>query len=50
MKRAYGVFLILVAIYFFWSSSPDRGKVPAPGQVVPNPKAADMDPESQPVH
>jgi len=50
MKRAYGVFLILVAIYFFWSSSPDRGKVPAPSQVVPDPKAADLDQGSQPVH
>ena len=50
MKRAYGVFLILVAIYFFWSSSPDRGKVPSPAQVVPEPKAADLDHGSQPVH
>jgi uncharacterized membrane protein YfcA len=42
MKRAYGVFLILVAIYFFWSSSPSHGKSPAPSQVVSDPKAADL--------
>src|SRR3954452_22256280 len=34
MKRAYGVFLVVVAIYFFWSSAPDRTRTPqsaAPG-------------------
>jgi uncharacterized membrane protein YfcA len=52
MKRAYGVFLILVAIYFFWSSSPDRGKVPAPSEVMPDPKVTELGPgaPSQPVH
>jgi uncharacterized protein len=50
MKRAYGVFLILVAIYFFWSSSPGQGKVPGPVKVIPEPKVADLDQGSQPVH
>lgn len=30
MKRAYGAFLIMVAIYFFWSSSPPRVSSPRP--------------------
>ncbi|QEH37644.1 Sulfite exporter TauE/SafE [Aquisphaera giovannonii] len=29
MKRSYGVFLIVVAIYFFWSSSPERNPMTA---------------------
>ncbi|MFO0890413.1 MAG: sulfite exporter TauE/SafE family protein [Isosphaeraceae bacterium] len=35
MKRAYGVFLILVAIYFFWSSSPARSQTPRPAGTGP---------------
>jgi uncharacterized membrane protein YfcA len=52
MKRAYGVFLILVAIYFFWSSSPDRVNPSTGSRVLPDPTAAELDPgsPSQPVH
>jgi hypothetical protein len=41
MKRAYGVFLILVAIYFFWTSTPRQQSVPVPPKIVPEPKVAD---------
>lgn len=50
MKRAYGVFLILVAVYFFWSSSAERGKLPAPSEIVPEHGASHHGQGPQPVH
>jgi uncharacterized membrane protein YfcA len=50
MKRAYAVFLIVVAIYFFWTSSPSSEKTPSQPQPVPKRQLADLEPGSQPVH
>ncbi len=50
MKRVYAVFLIVVAIYFFWTSSPRSEKAPSQPRPVPERKLADLDPDSQPVH
>ena len=50
MKRAYAVFLIAVAIYFFWTSSPRSEKTPSQPRPIPHRKLADLDPGSQPVH
>jgi hypothetical protein len=50
MKRVYAVFLIAVAIYFFWTSSPRSEKTPSQPRPVPQRKLADLDPGSQPVH
>ncbi len=50
MKRVYAVFLIVVAVYFFWSSSPPPEKAPGLPRTVPDPKLAELEPGSQPVH
>jgi len=50
MKRVYAVFLIVVAIYFFWTGSPRSEKAPSQPRPVPERKLADLDPDSQPVH
>jgi uncharacterized membrane protein YfcA len=50
MKRVYAVFLIVVAIYFFWASSPRSEQAPSQPRPVPERKLADLDPDSQPVH
>ena len=50
MKRVYAVFLIAVAIYFLWTSSPRSGKTPSQPRPVPRRQLADLDPGSQPVH
>ena len=50
MKRVYAVFLIAVAIYFFWTSSPRSEKTPSWPRPVPQRELADRDPGSQPVH
>ncbi len=50
MKRVYAVFLIAVAIYFLWTSSPRSEKTPSRPRPVPQRKLADLDPGSQPVH
>lgn len=50
MKRVYGVFLIAVSLYFFWSTSggTDRSsRGPRPAETAPS---AHADPASQPVH
>jgi uncharacterized membrane protein YfcA len=49
MKRAYGAFLIIVAAYFFWSSTPDPKPLPGAGDEIPGP-AAGADDGPQPVH
>src|SRR5262249_19467442 len=43
MKRAYGVFLVIVAAYFFWSSSPERNPLTRPVRPAQEP-AADTTP------
>jgi uncharacterized membrane protein YfcA len=49
MKRAYGVFLVIVAVYFFWSSMPDQNKPPRTIGTAPgSPDSATSG--SQPVH
>jgi uncharacterized membrane protein YfcA len=45
MKRAYGVFLILVAIYFFWSSSPTQTPAEVTPPALPEPRLAELDRE-----
>ena len=50
MKRVYAVFLIVVAIYFLWTSSPRSEQAPSQPRPVPERKLADLDPDSQPVH
>jgi uncharacterized protein len=50
MKRVYAVFLIAVAIYLFWTSSPRSEKTPSQPRPVPQRQLADLDPGSQPVH
>jgi uncharacterized membrane protein YfcA len=50
MKRAYAVFLIVVAIYFLWTSSPRSEQAPSQPRPVPERKLADLDGDSQPVH
>ena len=50
MKRAYAVFLIMVAIYFLWTSSPRSETTQSEPRPVPERKHADLDPGSQPVH
>ncbi len=50
MKRVYAVFLIAVAIYFLWTSSPRSEKTPRQPRPVPRRQLADLDPGSQPVH
>src|SRR5271165_1061941 len=50
MKRVYAVFLIAVAIYFLWTSSPRSKKTPSQPRPVPQRQLADLDPGSQPVH
>jgi uncharacterized membrane protein YfcA len=42
MKRLYGVFLILVAIYFFWSSSQSASESPRTPASDPPPKVAEQ--------
>jgi uncharacterized membrane protein YfcA len=41
MKRAYGVFLILVAIYFFWSSGPEQIPAHVTPPALPEPTVAE---------
>jgi uncharacterized membrane protein YfcA len=52
MKRAYGVFLVVVAVYFFWSSAPAKSGPPAARAPGTSAQAGDRDGsgESQPVH
>jgi uncharacterized membrane protein YfcA len=54
MKRAYAVFLIVVAIYFLWTSTPGQKTVPAAVSDAPEPGALDLDHDrdqsSEPVH
>ncbi len=50
MKRVYAVFLIVVAIYFFWTSAPRPEQAPSQPRPVTDRKLADLDPDSQPVH
>jgi uncharacterized protein len=51
MKRAYAVFLILVAIYFLLTSSPRPIKAPIqPDALAPESKANELNQESQTVH
>jgi uncharacterized protein len=50
MKRAYGVFLVLVAIYFFWTSAPARTSVALSPSTAPEVNAANHDQGSEPVH
>ena len=50
MKRVYAVFLIAVAIYFLWTSSPRAEKTPSRPRPVPRRQLADLDPGSQPIH
>ncbi len=50
MKRVYAVFLIVVAIYFFWTGSPRSEQARSQPRPVPERKLADLDPDSQPVH
>jgi uncharacterized membrane protein YfcA len=48
MKRLYGVFLILVAIYFFWSSSEGTAKAPSMPGIGDEPaaKITELEPTS----
>jgi uncharacterized membrane protein YfcA len=50
MKRAYAVFLIVVAIYFLWTSTPEQKTVPATVSDVPKPGVLTQDQSSEPVH
>ena len=50
MKRAYAVFLIVVAIYFLWTSTPEQKTVPATVGDVPKPGVLTQDQSSEPVH
>ncbi|MGO9914855.1 MAG: sulfite exporter TauE/SafE family protein [Isosphaeraceae bacterium] len=50
MKRVYAVFLIAVAIYFLWTSSPRSEKSPSQPRPAPRRELAELDPGSQPVH
>lgn len=50
MKRAYAVFLIVVAIYFLWTSTPEQKTVPATVSDVPKPGVPTQDQSSEPVH
>jgi uncharacterized membrane protein YfcA len=53
MKRAYGVFLIVVAAYFFWSSSSGPAKSPQPAATGIGPAPGSdvaAGPGAQPVH
>jgi uncharacterized membrane protein YfcA len=50
MKRAYGVFLILVAIYFFWSSTQPAGSAPGATGDEAAASVSDLEAGSQPVH
>jgi uncharacterized protein len=50
MKRVYATFLIVVAIYFFWSSGRAPGKGAAQPQPVPARDLAQATSDSQPVH
>jgi uncharacterized membrane protein YfcA len=50
MKRAYAVFLIVVAIYFLWTSTPEQKTVPATVSDVPKPAVLTEDQSSEPVH
>jgi uncharacterized membrane protein YfcA len=52
MKRAYAVFLIVVAIYFLWTSTPEQKTVPTAVGDVPKPGMLthDQSSDSEPVH
>jgi uncharacterized protein len=50
MKRAYAVFLIVVAIYFLWTSTPGQKTVPATVNDVPKPGVLEPDQTPDPVH
>jgi len=50
MKRIYAAFLIIVAVYFFWTSAPQPEKAPSQPLPVPERQLAGLDPDSQPVH
>jgi uncharacterized protein len=50
MKRAYAVFLIVVAIYFLWTSTPEQKTLPAAVSDVPKPGVLTEDQSSEPVH
>jgi hypothetical protein len=50
MKRAYAVFLIVVAIYFLWTSTPEQKLVAVTPSDVPKPGVLDLDQTSEPVH
>ncbi len=47
MRRAYAIFLIVVAIYFFWTSK--SSDMPAQPRPVARPDLDDAEPGSQPV-
>ena len=50
VKRVYAVFLIVVAMYFFWTSAQARNPGPLPPGPVPERTAADPGTDAQPVH
>ena len=50
MKRVYAAFLIVVAIYFFWSSGQAPARGPIQPQPVPGHDLAQKSGTSQPVH
>jgi uncharacterized protein len=50
MKRAYAVFLIVVAIYFLWTSKPEQKTVRATVSDVPKPGVLTQNHSSEPVH
>ena len=50
MKRVYAVFLIMVAIYFFWTSAPSPTRRPSSSRPVPDMTAGNPESDAQPVH
>jgi uncharacterized membrane protein YfcA len=50
VKKIYGTFLIVVAIYFFWSSGRSAAEPPAQPRLIPGPELAPESSARHPVH